>query len=84
VSAAAISAAENADVCDRSSKSIKRKLSMTIGENIESAEKSIFAEQSVFAEESVLKKQKMSEEPSMAAAGTHWITGDLGKICVIM
>ena len=78
---ASVSAAENVDVCDSTTKSIKRKLSMTVDEESDDAENAV---ESVFAEEGVSKKQKLSDESTVANGGAHWITGDLGKLCVIM
>ena len=54
---------------------------MTVDDDSDDAENAV---ESVFAEESVSKKQKLSDESSMANGGPHWITGDLGKLCVIM
>ena len=79
---ASVSAAENVDVCDSTTKLTKRKLSMTVDDD--ESEDAENAEESVFAEENVSKKQKLSEEPVKAYEGSHWITGDLGKLCVIM
>ena len=36
------------------------------------------------ATESVSKKQKVPDQKTVANEGAHWITGDLGKLCVIM
>ena len=74
---AAIYAAENANVCDSTTKCIKRKLSMTEDESEED-------EEVEHAVECVSKKPKTSEETVVASGGSHWITGDLGKLCVIM